>query len=68
MVDFGLLLRSLRLDNGLSQMQLSRLISIPQATIARFELGKTEPRLSDLRVFCRFFGVSADYLLGLTDC
>ena len=48
-------------------MQLSEACGISQSSIARFELDKTEPRLSEIRIFCRFFNVTADYLLGLTD-
>ena len=48
-------------------MQLSSACGISQSSIARFELDKTEPRLSELRILCRYFNVSADYLLGLTD-
>lgn len=60
-------LKNLRIEFGLSQMELSIKVSIPQASIARYELAKTEPRVSEIVAFCRFFEVSADYLLGLSD-
>jgi hypothetical protein len=31
------------------------------------ETGVTEPSLKDLSAICRYFSVSADYLLGLPD-
>ena len=40
---------------------------VPQATIARYELGKSLPNSERIIVLCSFFGVSADYLLGLED-
>ena len=60
-------LKELRIEKGLSQKELSELTGIPQATIARYELGKTEPIASTIVTLCDFFGVSADYLIGRQD-
>lgn len=46
-------------------MQLSTKIGISQPAIARYELDKTEPRISDLLKIAIFFDVTADYLIGL---
>lgn len=60
-------IKQLRDDIGLSQMELSKKIDISQSAIARYELGKTEPKASDIVKLAEFFDVSADYLLGITD-
>lgn len=46
---FGEKLKELREEFNLSQMELSKKISISQPAIARYELNKTEPRLSDIK-------------------
>ena len=61
----GIRLKELREEKGLSQMELSKRIDITQPAIARYELSKTEPRASDIKKICLFFGVTADYLIGL---
>ena len=67
MYNFGEILKDLREEQTLSQMQLSKKVDITQSAIARYELNKTEPRLSDIRKLCQYFEVSADYLLGFTE-
>lgn len=60
-------IKQLRDEAGLSQMELSEKIGLSQSAIARYELNKTEPKASDIIKLSEFFGVSADYLLGLSD-
>ena len=65
--NFGTKIKELREEKGLSQMELAKQIDIPQATLARYELEKSEPRITEIRKICKYFDVSADYLLGLED-
>ncbi len=60
-------LKDLRNAKHLSQMELSVKTGISQSAIAKWELGKTEPTASAIIALAKFFGESADYLLGLTD-
>ena len=60
-------LKELRLENNISQMQLSLATGLSQSAIARWELGKSEPTASALVILSKYFGESADYLLGLED-
>ncbi|MDE6850499.1 MAG: helix-turn-helix domain-containing protein [Clostridia bacterium] len=57
----------MREERGLSQMGLARATGISQSSLARWELGKSEPTASSLIVLSRFFGESVDYILGLID-
>lgn len=57
----------LRESVGLSQMELSKKVDISQPSIARYELNKTEPKASDIVKLAKFFDVSTDYLLGLSE-
>ena len=67
MEKFGAILKELREEKNLSQLQLSRLVDISQSSIARYDLNQAEPRLSDIRKLAIFFGVTADYLVGMEE-
>ena len=56
----------LREQAGLNQTQLGIKLGMTQRKLSYIECGKYEPGLEDIRVLCRFFGVSSDYLLGLS--
>ncbi|MBQ7235692.1 MAG: helix-turn-helix transcriptional regulator [Clostridia bacterium] len=60
-------IKELREEKGLSQMALSKKTNISQSAIAKWELGKTEPTASALKLLAIFFEVSVDYLLCLTN-
>ncbi len=59
-------LHDLRIEHGcISQMTLSALTGISQSSLARWELGQSEPRASEIVVLCKHYGISADELLSL---
>ena len=60
-------LKELREEKGLSQMKLAKQTGLSQSSIARWELSQSEPTASDILVLCKFFGESADYILGNKD-
>jgi len=64
---FGDRLKELREEKNLSQMELAKATGISQSAIARWELNKTEPTVSDLIILSEYFGESVDYLIGLDD-
>lgn len=66
-LSFGEKIRNLREDAELNQTELAVAINATQRKISYIECGKYEPSLSDIIALCRFFGVSSDYLLGLTN-
>ena len=61
---FGEKIRLLREERELNQTELGRAVGMTQRKVSYLERGQYEPSLEDLRVLCRFFRVSADYLLG----
>ena len=67
MAEFKERLKELRLERGLTQTELANKTKISQAGIAKWETGDRTPNLEYLIVLAKFFGVSADYLLGLED-
>lgn len=67
METLGERIRFLRESADLSQMELSKKIDVSQPSIARYELNITEPKASDIVKMAEFFGVSTDYLLGVSE-
>lgn len=50
-----------------SQSEVAKDLKITQRKLSYIETGKTEPSLEDLVRLCKYYGVSADYILGLTE-
>ena len=61
---FGEKIRLLREEKELNQTELGCAIGMTQRKISYLECGRYEPSFDDLRALCRYFQVSADYLLG----
>lgn len=63
----GQRLKELREEKGLTQKQLAEKLGINSVTYLHYEKEQREPPLAMLADISRFYGVSVDYLLGLTD-
>lgn len=61
-------LKELRAEKNISQNQLAILTGISRTTYANYEQGTREPSIDIIILLCNFFDVSADYLIGRTDC
>lgn len=64
-LSFGEKIRNLREDQDINQSQLGEAINMTQRKISYIECGKYEPSLDDIKAFCHYFQVSADYLLDI---
>ncbi|MDE6274951.1 MAG: helix-turn-helix domain-containing protein [Clostridia bacterium] len=60
------ILKRLRIDAGKTQKQLSRDISIGQATISQWESGASKPTADALIALSKYYGVSTDFILGIS--
>lgn len=60
--------KELREERELSQTTLATYVGCSQNTISKIELGDCDPKASVLIEMSKYFGVSIDYLLRLTDC
>ena len=60
-------LKEIRKDSGMSQKQLGDKLSLSQDTVSLWENGKSLPNAEQIVSLCGLFGVSADYLLALSD-
>lgn len=59
-------IRLLREEKELNQTELGAAVNMTQRKISYLENGKYEPSLEDIKALCRYFHVSADYLLGFS--
>ena len=60
-------IRDLREDKDLSQKKLAEILNISQSTYSRFESGYLDVPSEVLIALSSLYGVSVDYILGLTD-
>lgn len=60
-------IKSVREDRDLTQAQIGRLLNKSQQGYNHIETGRAELKIEDLIRLCKFYGLSADYLIGLTD-
>ena len=60
-------LSALRREKNISQRKAAADLHISQALLSHYENGAREPGLAFVCKACDYYGVSADYLLGLTD-
>lgn len=67
MKEYYEILRELRedLEPKPTQKEVGDKCSITQRKLSFIEKGITEPNIQDLIALCKFYGVSADYILGL---
>lgn len=63
----GQRLKELREERKMTQKQVAQALNLNSVTYLRYEKSQREPSLSVLADMASFFGVSVDYLLGLSD-
>lgn len=59
-------IRELRQRKNLSQLQLSIELEVTQETISAYEHNKHLPSVAALMKLAQLFGVSMDYIMGLS--
>lgn len=60
----GNILKSLRKNNGKTQLELSKLLNVQKSTVSMYERNKRTPSPDVLKKYAQIFDVSLDYLLG----
>ena len=64
-MNYSQILKSLREDKDLYQKDIAKILCTSQSYYAQYENGKRPLPLDHLKTLCLFYGVSADYILGL---
>ena len=66
-MDYRTRMKNLREDRDMTQSELGKLLQKSQQGYNHIETGRAELKIEDLIVLCKFYNVSADYMIGLTD-
>ena len=60
-------IRGLREDKDLTQKQVADILGVAQTTYSQYELNKRPMPIDYLIALCKYYQVSADYILGFTN-
>lgn len=60
-------LKEVREEKGISINKLAKEIGVDHSTIVRWEKGDRVSTIDNLYLVAKFFNVSSDYLIGLSD-
>jgi len=64
-MDYRTRLKHLREDRDLTQAKIGELLNKSQQGYNHIETGRAELKIEDLAILCRFYNVSADYIIGI---
>lgn len=59
------IIKNLRIDHDKSQAEIAALLNTTQTYYSKYELGKHPLPIQHLITLCKYYSVSADYILGL---
>lgn len=65
MKEYHEIIRELREDNDLKQSEIAEILGTTQQVYSRYEKGINEIPVRHIITLCKFYKVSADYILGL---
>ena len=66
-MNYRIRMKNMREDHDLTQKEVGALINKSQQGYSHIEEGRAELKIDDLIILCRFYKVSADYFIGLSD-
>ncbi len=66
-MNYRIRMRNLREDNNLTQREVAAILNKSQQGYSHIEDGRAELKIDDLIKLCRFYKVSADYFIGMTE-
>ena len=64
-MDYRTRIRNIREDRDLTQAEIGMLLIKSQQGYNQIEAGRADLKIDDLIKLCRFYNLSADYLIGL---
>ena len=67
MINFGLKLRKLRQDKGITQDELANVLDMARSTISHYESSALFPSIEVMVLLADYFNVSIDYLTDRTN-
>lgn len=65
MLEYAQKIRDLRTDRDKSQAEIAIILGTTKNQVGKYERGEQEMPIKHLITLCNYYGVSADYILGL---
>ena len=66
-MDYRTRIRKVREDRDFTQAQIGKVLNKSQQGYNHIEAGRADLKIEDLKLLCKFYNLSADYLIGLSD-
>ena len=66
-MDYRTRLKNIREDRDLTQADVAKVLCKSQQGYSHIESGRAELKIGDLILLCKFYNVSADYIIGLSE-
>ena len=66
-MDYRIRMKNLREDHDLTQREVALVINKSQQGYSHIEEGRAELKIDDLIKLCRFYNVSSDYFIGISE-
>ena len=66
-MDYRTRIKEVREGRDLTQKQIGQIINKSQQGYNHIEAGRSELKINDLIALCKYYNLSADYLIGLSN-
>ena len=66
-MNYRIRMRNLREDHDLTQKQVGAIINKSQQGYSHIEEGRAELKIDDMIKLCKFYQVTADYFVGMSE-
>ena len=66
-MDYQTRIRHIREDRDLTQAEIGKILQKSQQGYSHIESGRAELKIEDLIKLCKFYNLSANYLIGISD-
>ena len=66
-MDYRERLRNIREDRDLTQSTIGKVLDKSQQGYSHIEAGRAELKIEDLVKLCKYYNLSADYIIGLVN-
>lgn len=66
-MDYVERLKMLREDQDIGQKEIADILGCQQSAISKYETRRAKYSVEDIILLCRYYHVSADYILGLPE-
>ncbi len=65
--NFGNILKAIRTEKGIGQVELAKAINVSKGLISLWENGLREPKMTNLVALSKYLNVSLEVLTGMSD-